>query len=277
MTDDPRNGGLDVSPDLAGWRERTSRAPAPPSAAPVPVTIDGTRRAGRLSRREAMQWVLGTVAASALPPTASELMAQEVGRTPIPQERAARVPPRDAQSALAGYGTDPALAKVYKPGELWPLTFTDAQRRAATALADTIIPKDDLGPAASEVGVVEMIDEWASAPYPRQRGDRPNLILAVDWVDAEAGKRFGGKAFADLTQQQRHAICDDVCYAPKAKPEFKKAAAAFSLFRSLCAGAYYATPAGWQAIGYVGNVALPSFEGPPTEVLQKLGVTQTVA
>jgi len=26
----------------------------------------------------------------------------------------------------------------------------------------------------------------------------------------------------------------------------------------------------------VGNVALPSFDGPPPEVLQKLGVTQTV-
>ena len=40
--------------------------------------------------------------------------------------------------------------------------------------------------------------------------------------------------------------------------------------------AAYATPAGWEAIGYVGNVALPKFDGPPAEVLAKLGVTQTV-
>jgi hypothetical protein len=42
------------------------------------------------------------------------------------------------------------------------------------------------------------------------------------------------------------------------------------------AGAYYATPAGWKAIGYVGNTPLTSFDGPPAEVLEKLGVTQTV-
>src|SRR5205085_1135295 len=127
-------------------------------------------------------------------------------------------------------------------------------------LADTILPKDQYGPAASEVGVVDMIDEWISAPYPNQQADRPVILDGLAWLDAESAKRFGGKAFADLPAEQKCAICDDVCYAGAAKPEFKKAAHFFSQFRSLCAGAYYATPAGWKAIGYVGNVALPSFD-----------------
>ena len=41
-------------------------------------------------------------------------------------------------------------------------------------------------------------------------------------------------------------------------------------------GAYYATPQGWEAIGYVGNIPLTSFDGPPPEVLKQLGVEQTV-
>ena len=214
----------------------------------------------QVSRREAVQWVMAAVAASALPSTS-------------------RSAPRRATSRPAGpakpYGGDPDLLKVYEPGELWPLTFTDAQRETATILADVIIPKDRLGPAASEVGVPAMIDEWISAPYPEQQADRPIVIEGLAWLDTEAGTRFH-KAFAQLDTAQHHAICDDICFTETAKPSFHKPAEFFSRFRSLCAGAYYATPAGWQAIGYVGNVPLEKFDGPPPEVLQKLGVTQTV-
>ena len=41
-------------------------------------------------------------------------------------------------------------------------------------------------------------------------------------------------------------------------------------------GAYYGTPKGWKAIGYVGNMPLPALDGPPQEVLDKLGLEQTV-
>src|SRR5688572_30799213 len=123
---------------------------------PVPLTVEGARPAARgISRREAMQWVLGAIAASSLP--TSDAIAQPVGRTPTPQENASTQP---AVLVKGGYGVDPNLVKGYKPGELWPLTFNEAQKKAATALADTILPKDQHGPAASEVGVVEMVDEW---------------------------------------------------------------------------------------------------------------------
>jgi hypothetical protein len=174
-----------------------------------------------------------------------------------------------------GYGMDADLRKNYVPGDVWPLTLTEAQKKAAKALADTIIPEDKLGPAASDVGVVEMIDEWISSPYPQTQGDKPIVIEGLAWIDAESQKRFK-KNFADVEDEQRSAICDDICWPKGAKPEFKTAAHFFSRFRSLCAGAYYATPEGWKAIGYVGNVQLPVFNGPPKEVLAKLGVEQTV-
>lgn len=213
----------------------------------------------QVSRRQAIQWVMAVTAAAALP-RATYGQASQVPLSPAGQ----------------GYGFDPKLTKVYKPGDLWPLTFNAGQKQAAIALADVIIPRDDLGPAASEVGVVAFLDEWVSAPYPSQQADRPVILDGLAWIEGESQKRFQ-KPFAALSVAQQHAICDDIAFAESAKPEFRKPAVFFNRFRALTAAAYYATPEGWKAIGYVGNVILPKFDGPPTEVLAKLGVTQTVA
>jgi hypothetical protein len=239
----------------------------------TPLTIRGSR-AG-LTRREAMQWVLAAAGASALPTGSgsTRAFAQEEARRPIlTQEDAAKQPD---PLYPGGYGSDPKLVPPHKPGEYWPLTLDDKQKKIATVLADAIIPADDYGPAASTVGVVAMIDEWISAPYPQQKGDRGPILEGLTWLDAHSMKRFG-EPFAGLAPERIEAICDDICYEPSAKDEFKKAASFFNRFRNLCAGAYYATPAGWKAIGYIGNVPLVSFDGPPPEVLAKLGVEQTV-
>ena len=222
------------------------------------------RLPGQVTRREAMQWVLAAVASAALP-------TNSFGQLPA-QELAAKSGP---SASPTGYGLDADLVKVHHPGAFWPLTLTENQKRTTTALADLILPKDQYGPAASDVGVPAMVDEWISAPYPQQQADRPIILQGLDWIDAETTRRFG-KQFSETTAEQKRAICDDICTAGKAKPPFKLAAKFFSRFRSLCAGAYYGTPAGWEAIGYVGNVPLAQFDGPPAEVLEKLGVTQTV-
>jgi hypothetical protein len=222
-----------------------------------------------VSRRDAMQWVLGAVAVSFAP---QHLFAQPAPPQDMRQHEANQQPD---PTGKGGYGLDPELLKIYKPGALWPLTFTADQKKTATALADVILPRDRLGPAASEVGVVAMIDEWISAPYPTQQADRPVILEGLAWIEAESKKRFQS-GFAELNADQHRAICDDICYAHAAKKEFKKPATFFGRFRSLAAGAYYATPPGWEVIGYVGNVALPKFDGPPPEVLKILGVEQTV-
>ena len=209
----------------------------------------------RLQRREVLKWFAAAAASAHLP---------DCG-----QEAQAAVP------AVKGYGTDPVLANIYKPGDFWPLTFTPEQRLAVTALADVILPEDHLGPAASTLRVPDYIDEWISAPYPLQQKDRTALLPGLQWLEDESKKRFQG-SFASLTGTQKHAICDDICGAGTVKPQFKKAAAFFSKFRSLAASAYYGTDAGWKAIGYVGNISLASFDGPPPEVLAKLGIEQTV-
>jgi hypothetical protein len=170
-----------------------------------------------------------------------------------------------------GYGTDPNLTAKYRPGELWPLTFTAAQRRLAGILADIIIPADDHSPGASAVGVVEFIDEWLSAPYPDQQRDRTIVLDGFGWLDAEAARRFG-KGFADLDTMEHHGICDDICDESRATTERRTAAHFFALYRDLTGGGFYSSPAGRKDLNYIGNVPLPSFEGPPRALLKALGL-----
>lgn len=172
-----------------------------------------------------------------------------------------------------GYGTDPDLTRIYKPGELWPLTFSASQKQTAKMLCDLIIPTDASSPSASEVGVVEFIDEWISAPYEHQRQDRPIVIEGLAWLDREAASRHGtGKTFAALSHPQQTAICDDICLLAKAKPPFVEGAKFFARYRDLTAGGFYTTPQGRKDLRYVGNVPLSRFDGPPPEVLKKVGL-----
>jgi hypothetical protein len=170
-----------------------------------------------------------------------------------------------------GYGGDPKLTHLYRPGDVWPLTLSAAQRRTAGALCNTILPGDARSPSAESLGVVDFIDEWVSAPYPRQLADRPVMLEGLAWMDAEALLRFE-KYFAELDESQRRAICDDICYEPKAAAKFARAAKFFTHFRDLTVGGYYSTPAAHRDLGYIGNVPQSSFDGPPLELLRKLGL-----
>jgi hypothetical protein len=202
---------------------------------------------GRIDRRTALKWVLAAAAAMQLPkPTFADSMVK------------------------AGYGKDPDILKIYKADSLWPLTLSKSQRVTATILSDMIIPADDQSPAASAVGVVDFIDEWISAPYPNNVNDKPIVLEGLAWIEAESQRRFK-KDFARLSDTQRAAICDDINVA-NAPAELIKPAAFFARYRSLTAGGFYTTPAGMKDLRYVGNVALTSFEGPPVEVLKKLGL-----
>ena len=170
-----------------------------------------------------------------------------------------------------GYGSDPDMLRVYKSGELWPLTLTEAQRKTATLLSDLIIPADASSPSASQVGVVDFLDEWISAPYDQQRQDKKMVLEGFAWLDRESTRRFS-TSFAALDQARQSAICDDICWLPKAKPRFVAAAKFFALYRDLTAGGFYTTPEGRRDLQYVGNIPLPRFEGPSLEVLKKVGL-----
>ena len=179
-------------------------------------------------------------------------------------------PPPKLPSGV-GYGTDPDLLKVYGPGSVWPLTLDERQRRIATALCDLIVPADADGPGAVAAGVVAFINEWVSAPYPQQAADRKLILSGFDWLDEQAEQRFS-RGFGESSVSQRSAICDDICYQPSTRADFEQAAEFFARYRDLTIGGFCTSPQGRQYLGYVGNVPLASFEGPPPEVLKLVGV-----
>lgn len=181
--------------------------------------------------------------------------------------------PTDGSKPIAstGYGSDPDLTKSYKPGDVWPLTMSETQRATAAALCAVIIPADANSPSAAQLNVHDFIDEWISAPYPDQARDRPLIVEGLAWIEAEAQQRFN-RSFSVLSDAEHAAICDDICSAAKAAPQFKRAAKLFASFRDLTAGGFYTTPQGMKDIGYTGNMPLATFEGPPPAVLEKLGL-----
>jgi hypothetical protein len=215
---------------------------------------------GQIDRRMALKWIGAAAASAALFPHASA------------QDRLKRLPGAPAGNGGNRIGWDPVLNKAYAPGDLWPLTLTAKQRKVAASLTDLILPPDNPGDKLpSQLGVQEFIDEWISSPYDETAKDRPVITEGLDWLDAEAQRRFQ-KDFADLAEPQKCAIADDICGKTAVKKEFKSAQNFFGRFRYLAASGYYTTPQGWKDVGYVGNVPTVNFDGPTPEALKHLGL-----
>jgi len=220
-------------------------------------SVDPTRPAG-MERRDALK---AMAAVTGLPLLASSLAAQQPQPINRPVVQFPVVGPR-------GTPTDPDLLH---PKKDWPRKLSPGELATLAVLVDTIIPADTKSPSASAVGVPAWINEYVSAPYDGQMRDLIRVRGGLAWLNVESEKRFG-KTFQQLTAAERTQICDDICYVPKAKPEFQSAARFFDLVRDLTAVGFYTTDAGMRDLQYIGNVALPRFDGPPPEVLRHLGL-----
>ena len=193
----------------------------------------------------------------------------------VPEEAA-----ESAHEALSGYSPLPpsnprAMGTLTDPDMLapvipWEMLLTDEEMRLAAALADVIVPADDRSPAASAVGVPEYINEFVSAPAHKEQLTRLRGGLA--WLNRMARERFGAADFPTLTAAQQHGICDEICLEPDAPAELKPRARFFDEFRDMVSTGFWTSEEGMRDLGYMGNVPLPSFDGPPPEVLERLGL-----
>ena len=220
-------------------------------------------RTGGIARREALKVIAAAAVVPMLPEAAAAAPAP-AAREPLPvlDEQ----PPPVRRTGPRGTPSDPVLQVARAD---WPMKLSQRELVTLAALCDMIIPADAKSPAASTVGAHRYINEWASRP-----GGDTSLVRVrggLAWLDRESQARFG-KRFHLATNAQRTAICDDICYLPKAKPEHQFAAQFFDTIRDQTATAFYTTPQGWKDLGYIGNVALPKFEGPSAQIRKMIGL-----
>lgn len=222
-----------------------------------------------MARREALKVIAVAAASASLAEGFSPSIADaQQPATPKPKPGVPSGVPVPPKTGPRGTVTDPDLIN---PVANWPRLLSAAELVTLGALCDMIIPADDKSPSASTVGVPRYINEYVSAPYDWAERALVSVRGGLSWLDVESERRFT-KRFSLLTVAQRTQICDDICYLPNAKPEFRAAARFFDQIRDLTSSGFYTTDAGMKDLQYIGNVPLAKFDGPPPEVLRKLGL-----
>ena len=220
---------------------------------------------GSISRRGALKVIaagaaLGAAATASCAPEEATESAHETlsGFDPLPP----------SNPLAAGTATDPDMLAPVVP---WETVLTDEEMRLVAALADVIIPADERSPSASAVGVSDYLNEFISAPGHEE--DLTVLRGGLAWLNRTARERFGAADFPSLTVAQQHEICDEICFEPDAPADLKPQARFFDQFRDMVSTGFWTTEEGMRDLGYVGNIPLPSFDGPPPEVLERLGLS----
>lgn len=255
MSEDPKGGPPD-----------SGAAPADESASAASRSaVAGPADPGAISRRGALKVIAAGAALGAAGSCAPEEAGQSAESAHETLSGFDPLPPSNPMAA--GTPTDPDMLAPVVP---WEMVLTDEEMRLVAALADVIIPADDRSPAASALGVPDYVNEFVSAP-----GHEDNLIAlrgGLAWLNRTARERFGAEDFPALTLAQKHEICDEICFEPDAPADLKPQARFFDQFRDMASTGFWTTEEGMRDLGYVGNIPLPSFDGPPPEVLEQLGL-----
>lgn len=173
-----------------------------------------------------------------------------------------------AQTRQEGYGQD---VDVNNPVVTWDKTLNTNQLKNLTVIGDIIIPADDRSPSASHLNITDFVDEWVSAPYPDQQEDRKIIIEGLDRFNKQANG-LDARYFHNLTADQQAAMFETLAKSVEdgnASQEDKKF---MERLVYLFVGGFYTTDEGMADIGYVGNVPLERFDGPPEEIRKLIGV-----
>ena len=148
-----------------------------------------------------------------------------------------------------------------------PQFFTEDEFETVRTLADLILPADERSGSASDLKVPEFIDFMVGDVEELRQPVRDGLA----WLDAHARSRFGDR-FTVLTGEQQTSILDEIAYPDDAAPEVEAGVEFFGLMRELTASGFWTTREGMDDLGYVGNVAVARWEGPPKAEIERLGL-----
>lgn len=174
-----------------------------------------------------------------------------------------------ALEAMAGLaGGEPGAGQ---PAPYTPKFFTAPEWRLVRLLADYVIPRDARSGSATDARVPEYMD-FLLADREASEAGKVAMRGGLAWLDAEARDRHG-VTFVAATDAQRRAILDDIAWPAKARPEMSHGVAFFTRFRDMTASGFFSSQMGWKDLEYLGNVALPEWNGCPPAALERLGVS----
>lgn len=141
---------------------------------------------------------------------------------------------------------------VYKAKALNPHEYQTLEK-----LADLIVPADEKSPGAVASGACEFIDLLAS--------QNPRLLEiytgGIAWLDQSMKRRYSTD-FVSAKPSQQTALLDLIAYRKNESPELGPGILFFDWARRMVVDAYYTSPAGIKAIGYMGNTSVSKFELP---------------
>jgi hypothetical protein len=157
------------------------------------------------------------------------------------------------------------LKKLKKEGAF----FNEHERLTLIALADLIIPKDEVSGSASDAKVIDFIDFIVKDIPAHQVPVRGGL----KWLDLQCLNRYD-HSFLGSNADQQIEILEEIAYPAKVKPEMRQGAVFFSRLRDLVATGFYTSQIGIKDIGYVGNVP-GQWDGVPKDVLAQYNLSKT--
>jgi gluconate 2-dehydrogenase gamma chain len=165
-----------------------------------------------------------------------------------------------------------ALARLEEGTAAAAPTFFSAHEWATVRLlADYVIPRDERSGSATDAKVPEFID-FLMADKDASASGRIAMHGGLAWLDNECQQRFA-KSFVGASDAQRRQVLDDIAWPKKARSEMHHGVVFFSHFRNLTASGFFSSQMGWKDVQYLGNVAVPAWNGCPPAALAKLGVS----
>ena len=176
-----------------------------------------------------------------------------------------------------------ALAAGAKGAVYKPRFFGPHEWKTVRLLVDLIIPKDARSGSATEAGVPEFMDFVMTDPAEEARSRewrQTSMRGGLAWIDTECRERFG-QDFVSCTDAQRTQLLDEIAYDKGEEGDgrldeygripMRHGTAFFASFRDLTASGFWSSKMGIEDLGYQGNRPAV-WEGPPAEVLRKLGL-----
>jgi gluconate 2-dehydrogenase gamma chain len=192
-----------------------------------------------------------------------------------------------AEARLAHAHAEKAVSAATKGQPYKPAFFTPHEWQTVRLLVDLVLPRDERSGSATDAGVPEFMDFLMSDPTEddRSRESRQTSMRGgLAWIDAECHRRFG-RDLVSCSPEEQHTLLDAIAWSKgdedddEAQREpreqrgvrLRHGPAFFDSFRDLTASGFWTSQMGVKDLGYLGNTAT-LWEGPPPEVLRKLGL-----